>query len=441
MEEREISLKDLFDVVWKGKFLVIVMSAAFLLVAFTASIVYDNMTSQITTVVTMQWSGISAGNYPDGTRYEYTEAIEPYIITAAIAKTELEGMNAGDVRSNLVLDPIVPNDIATLIQQAIENGEQMSYYATNYRLTLNNGGLNISVNEGRDLLNNILEEFRSDFEKKYINQRIILDYTNTDFASYDYIEAYEILNQQVNLVDSIMNLRVSEDPGFVGQISGDRGIGFSDILVQTSLLKSLELNQIISRTNTYMLSKDVDYLITKYTYDVDVKQLELDKQEAKEADIQLLLNNYEGETTTIIIPGVDNDLTIDTYYQTLLKSIIELQSSIAELQQDINYLQMQIDRLKGEDIDFNVTLQQQEDEAVIVEAAISSANTKLDTIVSDANELLVQYNDYITSSIIKPLMAPEYQSNVNVKLYSAIGLLAGAGLSVVIVLFKHDWEK
>ena len=441
MEEREISLKDLFDVVWKGKFLIIVMSAAFLLVAFTASIVYDNMTSQITTVVTMQWSGISAGNYPDGTRYEYTEAIEPYIITAAIAKTELEGMNAGDVRSNLVLDPIVPNDIATLIQQAIENGEQMSYYATNYRLTLNNGGLNISVNEGRDLLNNILEEFRSDFEKKYINQRIILDYTNTDFASYDYIEAYEILNQQVNLVDSIMNLRVSEDPGFVGQISGDRGIGFSDILVQTSLLKSLELNQIISRTNTYMLSKDVDYLITKYTYDVDVKQLELDKQEAKEADIQLLLNNYEGETTTIIIPGVDNDLTIDTYYQTLLKSIIELQSSIAELQQDINYLQMQIDRLKGEDIDFNVTLQQQEDEAVIVEAAISSANTKLDTIVSDANELLVQYNDYITSSIIKPLMAPEYQSNVNVKLYSAIGLLAGAGLSVVIVLFKHDWEK
>jgi len=238
-----------------------------------------------------------------------------------------------------------------------------------------------------------------------------------------------------------MNLRVSEDPGFVGQISGDRGIGFSDILVQTSLLKSLELNQIISRTNTYMLSKDVDYLITKYTYDVDVKQLELDKQEAKEADIQLLLNNYEGETTTIIIPGVDNDLTIDTYYQTLLKSIIELQSSIAELQQDINYLQMQIDRLKGEDIDFNVTLQQQEDEAVIVEAAINSANTKLDTIVSDANELLVQYNDYITSSIIKPLMAPEYQSNVNVKLYSAIGLLAGAGLSVVIVLFKHDWEK
>jgi len=441
MEEREISLKDLFDVVWKGKFLIIVMSAAFLLVAFTASIVYDNMTSQITTVVTMQWSGISAGNYPDGTRYEYTEAIEPYIITAAIAKTELEGMNAGDVRSNLVLDPIVPNDIATLIQQAIENGEQMSYYATNYRLTLNNGGLNISVNEGRDLLNNILEEFRSDFEKKYINQRIILDYTNTDFASYDYIEAYEILNQQVNLVDSIMNLRVSEDPGFVGQISGDRGIGFSDILVQTSLLKSLELNQIISRTNTYMLSKDVDYLITKYTYDVDVKQLELDKQEAKEADIQLLLNNYEGETATIIIPGVDNDLTIDTYYQTLLKSIIELQSSIAELQQDINYLQMQIDRLKGEDIDFNVTLQQQEDEAVIVEAAISSANTKLDTIVSDANELLVQYNDYITSSIIKPLMAPEYQSNVNVKLYSAIGLLAGAGLSVVIVLFKHDWEK
>ncbi|PAT02010.1 hypothetical protein CI105_03885 [Candidatus Izimaplasma bacterium ZiA1] len=441
MEEREISLKDLFDVVWKGKFLIIVISAAFLLVAFTASIVYDNRSSQITTVVTMQWSGISAGEYPDGTRFEYTEAIEPYIITDAIAETELEGINAGDVRSNLVLDPIVPNDVSTLIQQAIQNGEQMSYYATDYRLTLNNGGLNISVNEGRDLLNNILEQFRYDFEKKYINQRIILDYTNADFDSYDYIEAYEILDQQTKLVDGIMNLRVSEDPGFVGQISGDRGIGFNDILVQTSLLRSLELNQIISRTNTYMLTKDVDYLVTKYTYDVEIKQLELDKHEAKETDIQALLDSPVSQETTIILPNIDNEFKIITYYQTLLDEMVSVQSSIAELQQDINYLQMQIDRLKGEDLDFNVTLQQQQDEEVIVAAAINSANDKLDNIVSDANELLVQYNDYITSSIIKPLMAPEYQSNVNVVLYSAIGLIAGAGLSVVIVLFKHDWEK
>jgi len=45
-----------------------------------------------------------------------------------------------------------------------------------------------------------------------------------------------------------------------------------------------------------------------------------------------------------------------------------------------------------------------------------------------------------TSSSIKPLMSPEYESSVNMMLNAAIGLVIGFGLGAAFVLFKHKWN-
>ena len=72
--------------------------------------------------------------------------------------------------------------------------------------------------------------------------------------------------------------------------------------------------------------------------------------------------------------------------------------------------------------------------------ATGDDNCAVESIVSDANILLKEYNEYLTSNIIKPLLAPEYQSSVSVLMISAIGLVLGAGIGTVVVLFKHDWN-
>jgi len=439
MEEREISIKELIQVVWNGKFIIAIAAGIMLILAFAGGFIYDKSNSKVSTVVTLQWSGITSGEYPNGTRFDYTTAVEPYLITMAMEDQEVTGLTTNQVRGAISMIPIMPDNMTSVIQTALQNGDQISYYPTDYKLVLDNGALDLSVDEGRDLLNSIVEQFRIDFERKYIQQSVILDFTNAEISEYDYADIYSILSTQITLIDSAMSNRVELDPGFV---SPTLGIGFADILVRTSLVNQLELTEISSRTNTYLLSKDPEYLVTNYSYQIVVKQLELDKATLNVADAQNMVDNYIGSVNTILIPGMDASqiLEIDAYYDVLLGNLVSLQKEVNELDQDIEFYQLQIDRIEGNDPFFTITPEKQAEEIAKVETAIMSADSTLKDVISDTNTLLIEYNAFTTSNIIKPLMTPSYESSVSVMLISAIGFVIGAGIGTVVVLFKHDWE-
>ncbi|KFZ27393.1 MAG: hypothetical protein KQ78_00305 [Candidatus Izimaplasma bacterium HR2] len=437
MEEREISIKELINVIWRGKVTIVMLASAFLFIGAVTSFVYDKTNSQVSTVLTLQWNGVTRGEYPDGTRFDYNTAIESYVISMALEAEGIEGLTTNDVREAIDMVPIVPSDISSVILTALEEGEQISYYPTDYKIVVDNGALDLSVQEATDFLNELIDQMRFDFEKKYIQQSVILDFTDADFDEYDYIEVYSILNTQITLIDNAMNNRVGIDPGFV---SPTLGIGFADILVRTSLVRQIDLSQISSRTNTYLLTKDVDYLITNYTYQIDVKQLDLNKALVNVADAQLMVDNYAGSVNTIIIPGMDTNLEIDTYYNTLINNLVILQKQVSDLSTDIDYYELQIDRLSGDDPNFDISIEKLAEEIAKVEASILNADTALEGIISDSNTLLIEYNVYTTSNIIKPLMAPQYESSISVVMYTGIGLIVGAGIGAVVVLFKHEWE-
>ena len=439
MEEREISIKELVQIVWKGKFLILIAAGILFVLALAGGLIYDRSNSQVSTIVTIQWSGVTKGEYPDGTRFDYNIAIEPYVITLALEEEGITHLTTNDIREAVDMVPIVPGDVVSLIQTALEEGEQISYYPTDYKIIMDNGNLDLTVDEGRDLLNELIVQFREDFERKFIQQTIILDFTEAEFNDYDYVDIYSILSTQITLIDNAMNNRVGLDPGFV---STTLGIGFGDILVRTSLVRQLELDQIDSRTTTYLLTKDKEYLITNYTYQIDLKQLELDKALINVVDAQTMVDDYTGSVNTIIIPGMDPTqvLEIDTYYNILLGSLVTLNLLVSELTNDISYFELQIDRLEGVDPSFDFTPTKIAEEIAKVESSITSADATLEDIVSDANTLLVEYNAFTTSNIIKPLMTPAYESSVSVLMISAVGLVLGAGIGTVVVLFKHDWE-
>jgi len=447
MEEKEISLKELFNVIWKGKYLIGICAIALFFIAAVGSFIYDKTNSQVGTIVTMQWSGISQGEYPDGSRFEYAETIEPYVITLAIADLDYD-LQTNDVRNAITLTPIVPSSVTAMIQTALEDGEQITYFPSDYKLVLDNGSLNISIEEARDLINEIVDQYRLDFERKFVKQMTVLDFAGEfDFTEdldpsptgelyYDYIDASDILSAQITAIENVMLSKATEE-----FYSPTLGITFNDILVRTNLLKRIELEQINTRTSTYLLTRDKEYLITNYEYKIEVAQLDLNKATAKELEAQDLVDNYQGSVNTILIPGLENqDITVDVYYDTLMDNLVGLQNEIADLSKNIDYYELLIGRLDGSDSSFDVTPQQQAEEKVKVEIHINNADKELEEIVFQSNTLLVEYNDYITSNIIKPLMAPEYQPSVSTLLISAVGLVLGAGIGAVVVLFKHDWE-
>lgn len=435
-QDVEITLKELFNVIWSKRYLLILVFVLGFVVFGIGGYVYNKSNETMSTYVSLQWDGIGKGEYPNGERFDYTEAVEPYVIQLAIDAQSLD-LSAQEVREAIELTPVVPNDVEALIATALESGEQISYFATEYKVNLNFKDLKLTEAESRSLIEEIIVQFRIDFEKKYINQAIILDYTGIDFTDLEYTDIATVFDTQISLIEAKMATGLEANPGY----TSSAGISFSDIIVRSDLINTIELSQIKSRTNTYLLTKDEEYVKVNYQYQIELKELELTKETQIESDLQSQIDNYAGSLTTIVIPGYDDVLDIDPYYDTLLTEIIAIQSSLAELESDLAYLQLQLDRLNGVDPNFTVTEQKQAEEIIIVETFISSADTKLSSVVEDANLLLDEYNQYLTSNIIKPLMSPVVSNEgLSTLVIAAIGSILVAGTATLVVLFKHDWN-
>jgi hypothetical protein len=435
-EPIEISLKELFSVVWKGKYIIILFGLIGLVLAGVGGYAYDQTNLQMSTVIELQWNGISQGEYPDGTQFDYSNAIESYVIAAAVDELDLN-LTTAAVRKATYITPIVPDDVKSLIMTALENGEQMTYYATDYEITMNISELGLNEDDARELLNQILAEYKDDFDRRYISQEIVLDYTGADYTVIDYVDIVDILDAQTNLVIDILSTKYEENPEFV---SPTLSFGFNDILVRAELVEKIELAQIEAKTNAYLLTKDADYLITYYNYQIERKGFDLVELQSQEANVQLQLTNYQGSTQTILIPGMDldNSITVDTAYNNLLDEFLRIQAEIAATQNQISYLELLVNRY--EDPSTVVSPSVQAAEIDKVEDLLLSADAKLNSIVADSNVLLAEYTNYVTSNTIKPLMAPEVTSSVSVLMIAAVGLVAFSGVTTLVVLFKHDWN-
>ena len=434
----EISIKELIQVIWNKKIFIAIVTACVFVLTVIGALIYDSQTTNMVVYVNVEWDGIEVGEYPNGTTFDYTQAISPEVITNAIEEQELD-LTSADVRDATDIVPIIPSDINELIQTALRDGEQMSYFATNYKIVMDYNELGISSEQADDLLIALIREFENDFENNYVFTEQVLDFTDMDLSDYDYVDAYVILESQVEVLNEIMNEKYALNPEFTSNTVNQ---GFSEILVRTSLIEDVQIQAIKSRVNTYLLSKDPEYLVTKYYYLIEENTLLLNKAEARETDLQTLVDNYSGTVTTVILPGTDANeiLEIDTYYEILLESLVQVQSDIADFQEDINYYQLLIDRIEGNSPDFVITPAKRSEETAKVEVLIYESSVELGQIVEDANLLLLDYQDYKVSSIINPLNTPQAVSDVSVALYGLVSLVIGAGIATVIVLFKHDWK-
>jgi len=322
----------------------------------------------------------------------------------------------------------------------LEKGVQISYFASEFKIVLNNGKLGVSVETGQELLNHIIENFREDFERKYIQRAVIIDYTNANLEDYDYIDSYDILSAQIQLINNAVNSVLPQANNF---ISTELGIGFNDITVRTNLVGSIELSTMSSRINNYLLSKDKDLLITRYTYAIELDQLELDKENSIQNGLANLISNYVGSTSTIIIPGLDmgDQLDTDPYLNTLYANLVATQRNIAAYTNDIIYNQTRITRLEGNDPLFIVTPQKEAEEIVKVEAAITRSSLVLSGIVEDLDILLTEYNHLVTTSLVKPLVAPQYEPETSILIFAAVGIVLGGGIGLVTVFILHARDE
>lgn len=435
IHDEGISLKELFTIIWKRRYLLVLVTILVFTLTLVVGYLMTRNESKVATIVEFQWNGITKGEYPDEQRFDYGSVFQSFVINDAIATANLEGITSTDIRKNLSITPIVPLAILEQIQSSLERGIQITYYPTMFKITLDNGELGVTVDEAKVIIYALLDGFRADFERKYVQRTVILDYTEEDLTDFDYIDAYDILNSQVQLIRNAISTVMPAGNEF---ISSQLGLRFNDISVRVNLLNEIELVNMSSRINNYLLSKDKDLLITRYSYIVETRQLELQREQTVQADLQTLITGYTGGTNTIIIPGLDPGLipNLDPYLNTLYSKLVDSQALSATIQKDIDFYQTRITRLEGNDPLFIVTPQKEAEEIAKVETSITRASGTLGDISEDLNIMLTEYNQLVTRNLIKPMTSPELQSGRSMLLFGAVGLVLGGivGLGAVFLV-------
>lgn len=426
--EQGLSLKDIFLIIWRWKWVIVIITFLGLLVSFSIGYIVGVNNSRVTTIVEFQWDGISKGEYPDGQRFDYGSAIDGSIINQVLEDVGSD-LTITDIQQNLTVTPIVPDNVIEAAEKAFLQNISFTYYPTSFKLSLDYRGLGITKESGLNIVNLIIDTFRDSFERKYIDRTVILDYSNEDLTSYDYIESHEILSSQTQLIKNAISNVMPEGNDF---ISSQLGISFNDILVRVNLLESIELNNMESRINNYLLSKDADLLITIYEYRVEQLEYNLAEKEDIETELQLLITNYTGGTSTIIIPGMasEDQVMVEPYLNSLYENLVSTQADIASYEQDIAFYNLRIDRLNGDDPTFSVTQAKQAEEIIKVEESITSSASIISNIVEDTNILLTEYNLYVTRGLVKSVIPPQYTGGTNLVLFAIVGIVLGGIIGV-----------
>ncbi len=434
MEKRYISIKEVLNVIWSGRIFTLVCALILTAVALTGGIVYENSVTTVSTIVALEWNGLTAGEYPDGSRFDYHDMFESYVLTSASEGIEV---STEEIRENLSINPVLENDVLAIVQNALENGETISYYASEYTIQIDVGKTGMTVDEGRTFLSALITELRSDFEKKYVQGASVLDFTDTDLSELDYFEIQAVFESQLDVIESEMNTKIAE----VGNYEATN-YSFNDILVRQELIRTTTYSNLSSKINSNLLTKDLDELLNKLLFQKEEKEYDLAVATAKRDMINDLITNYKGNTSTVIIPGSGDstDIEIDTYYKELVDMQIASEVEVAKLTGDVLSIETSINRYKGLDLEFVID---EDDQA----AALDSVNTmipllesRLEDLVADTNEVLVDYNSYLISGNITPLMAPQQERNVSLVIFGGLGFVIGAVVGVSITLYKKEWE-
>jgi hypothetical protein len=434
MDKRYISIKEVIGVIWKGRMLSLICALILAGVTLVGSFIYENSVETVSTVVALEWNGLTEGEYPDGSRFDYQNMFELYVLSAAKGNVDV---SVDDLRENMTVTPVQPNDVLAIVENALQNGEKISYFASEYVIQLDVGKAGITVEQGRQILNNVIDEYRLDFEKKYVQTASILDFTESSYNDLDYVEIQLLFKSQLDAIHDGMIAQVDAVGNYYGT-----NYSFNDILVREEFIRSTSYSSLSSTITRFSLTNDLDALLSKLIFQKEEKEAELAVATAKRDRIETLLTNYTGGTSTIIIPGsTDEDqIVIDTYYKELVEKQIDAEVEVATLTEDVATLQTMYDRFNGDDPLFLVTPQEQTSAMADADYMIPRINTALKELVADTNEVLLEYNTNLVSGQIAPLMAPQQERNVPLVLFTAVGFIVGAAVGTAVALYKHDWE-
>ena len=296
-------------------------------------------------VVSLQYDGIEEGLDPNGASLDINKIKSPVVIEDALSQIGITGISVEDIRENIEIEGVIPKDAVeriTVIKEMalddVSNYEKIldiSYFPSQYVVTLYQDR-GMSSSDTRDILNAVLESYRSYFLDTYANTEALTITGNlVDYTEYDYTEAADMLRAQIDIMRTYVAERYEQAPDFR---SSNTGLSFGDISTSLETIESIDLSNLSSYVEANSLTKNREKLAEYYNYRIKRYNMQLNEQQVNLTTVENAINNYVKDPV-VIVSSQDSTQQLsqgNEYYDRLIQQKLDISSNIAKINTELN---------------------------------------------------------------------------------------------------------
>lgn len=382
-EEDEIDLMELLHTILKHKFLIAGVTLLVTLLVTLGGYFYNRINTVNTAIIGFNYPELQKGKNPDGSIFLRVNIIPLDILSQTYEqyKDSISEKSLDEFRNSIRIEPIIPEATQTLINNALQKGENISYTASNYRITSSDKNKNMLINLVSDSVVSYINRYKPIYNIQTVEDEI---------SDYDYSDSYALLQEKIKMIE----MRI-ESYGKKNYMSDRLGYSFDMINERIKNLKNVELQDYYSYYTINGFSKNrVSKLIR---IDSKIQELILENRalDGKVEVLKEMLQDLKPAQKQLIIPNVAQDgIKINDqndYYSKLVADYVELNNRIEDNK-------VKIELLEKSKIDIKTP----NDEArEILDKKLDNLVKKLNKIIEDMNALSKEYVDLSYSDMIK----------------------------------------
>ena len=318
-------------------------------------------TSPVEALVSFTYDGIERGKFPDGSQFDCYSLINPTVIRDALNECRQDVSMVESVREGIIIEAITPDDAMeriTTFRDIYKTGTSgqlaaaqamlaESWYSTQYKLTFKYGNTGLSRTDAVQVLNAILNSYRSYFFKKFgFNEPMGDALATIKYEEYDYSEAVDLFNTTLNTLKRYVNSLATEDTTRFR--STKTGYTFADLRESINTLQSLDIALLDSYLAVNNVSKDKERLTAYYEYRIEMLTRDQTTEQETLETIQESLNNYEKDKMIIFTDSVNKteSTVASDEYDKLINRKITAQNALSTTKQYITFYTQRLEALR-----------------------------------------------------------------------------------------------
>jgi capsular polysaccharide biosynthesis protein len=435
--EDEIELIDYLRVLWRWKWVIALMVVICAGAAIGITMVKYPTKYATECIIALNFPGIEKHRNPDGTLFDKNQIITPAILSRAVASLEKE--ETLSLRGIIAIKAIMPPDV-----QAEKRKESYAFFPNQLSLTLATERENIFSEEEKSLiLLSIVDEYRTEFERKYGEEPLVAISFPDDFlAKYDYGEVVDIFKTKIDTFIKFLDSKVKKAGFFRSQ---NTGFSFIDIKGDVESLRNIELSKTEAIIGTLKLTKNKEDLINQYKYNIREIEIRKRKKEKEASVAHRLLKEMrqtgryelskdassEKGTSLVLDSSFIENLIKNDYFSSLLRTALKAEVEAKNLEVDKEFLEKKIDILKAKK-------EGKEKENIdCIQKSLKTIQDEISILSQRANELNMEYLRRSVAGAVQVIKDPETfeTRSGNPKKTALLAAVVGLFFSIFLAFF------